>query len=155
MDIHKKPKLIPIILLLLLTVNVALAVIYSNYHISSVGTVKTINVEVYWDFYLTNPVTQIDWDTVAPVGYTEPGTTKTVIIYVVSISNSPMTLNMYTGTWTPVGIDLYMSCTWDAQGIVLSPDTPLQTAITLQVEQGIIEAGYETFNFEIVLEGSG
>jgi len=146
---NKRTQLIPLVLLAMLTVIVGYSVIFFNYHVGSHGTVKAIGVEVYWDENMTNPVTSIDW------GLVEPGTNSTVQVYVFSPGNANTTLMLYTGEWVPAGIDSYISCGWNSDGLVLMPLSSVMVDITLYVEQGIIEQGYEDFNFEIVIEGSG
>ena len=144
-----RTQIIPIVLLLTLTIVVGYSIIYFNYHVNSHGTVKAIGVEVYWDENLTLPVTDIDW------GLVEPSTNETVIVYVYSPGNANTTLMLYAGEWNPAGVDSYMSCGWNRDGTVLTPHEYVEAEITLYVEQGIIEQGYDDFSFEIVLEGSG
>ena len=141
----------PLILVILFAsaLTISWAVIYQNLHIRSFGTVKTIGVEAYWEPELLNPVTEIDWE------FVEPGTSKSVTIYIVCTSNVPTTLRMFIGTWEPEGIDTYISCSWGLDFYNISSETVQPAEIRLFVEQGIIEAGYEDFSFDILIEGSG
>lgn len=133
----------------LFTVVVANALIFDNWHIASQGTLKTINVTVFWDANLTIPAYNLDW------GFVETGASHNQTLYVRNDSNVNMTINFYTGMWNPLGVDLYISVVWDRDGVVLLPHNSTEATLTMYVEPMIEQQGYTDFSFEVLIEGSG
>ena len=115
--------------------------------ITNIATIKTINVEVYWDVHRTQPITFIDW------GSLEPATSKTILIYVYSYSNTPITLTIYTENWKPTNCTDYMTLTAEPNNTTLQPSQIAEVNLTLTVAPNI--QGITTFAFDIILKGSG
>lgn len=115
--------------------------------ISSSGTVKAINVEVYWDSGLTNVVSEIDWGTI------ESGGSVTKTIYITNTGNTAMTLNMTYYGWVPAEAGNYITLSWDKEGLTVDPDAVVAAVLTLSVSETI--SGIESFSFNIVIEGTG
>jgi len=63
--------------------------------LSSTGTVKAINVEVFWDSDCTQIVSDIDW------GLVEPGENTSNTVYLKNTGNAPLTLNLSCSNWIP------------------------------------------------------
>lgn len=113
------------------------------------GRMKAIGVEVYWDANLTQAVTYVDW------GLLEPGQVKPITVYVLSTgrSNIDVTLSMTTANWTPIEAASFISLSWDRKGYILAPDQSVEAVLTLTVSSAIQDI--DTFNFEIIITGSG
>jgi len=114
---------------------------------SSSGTVKAINVEVYWDSGLTDVVSEIDWGTI------EPGVSVTAATYITNTGNTVMTLNMTYYGWVPAEAGNYITLSWDKEGVTVDPDAVVPAVLTLSVSESI--SGIESFSFDIVIEGTG
>jgi len=115
--------------------------------IGSSGTVKAINVEVYWDFECTNVVSEIDW------GAIEPGELVTKTVYVYNTGNTAMTLSMTYSGWVPIEAGNYITLSWDREGVTMDPDAVVAAVLTFSVSESI--SGIENFSFNIVIEGTG
>ena len=140
--------------LLLVSVGLALVgavavtgILTASRTIGSSGTVKAINVEVYWDIEGTNVVSEIDW------GSIEPNESVIKTVYVKNTGNTAMTLSMTYSGWVPdeAGDDLTLS--WDREGVTVDPDAVLAAVLTLSVSDSI--SGIDGFSFNIVIEGTG
>lgn len=115
--------------------------------LSSTGSVKAINVEVYWDFECTQVVSSVDWGTPGP------GDSVNKTVYVKNTGTAPMTLNMFCSGWSPVEAESYLSVSWDREGAVLGAGEVVQAVLTLSVSDMI--TGITDFSFNIVIEGTG
>lgn len=115
--------------------------------IGSSGTVKAINVEVYWDSGLTDVVSEIDWGTI------EPGVSVTKTIYITNTGNTAVTLNMTYYGWDPAEAGNYITLSWDKEGVTIDPDAVVPAVLTLSISESISEI--ESFSFDIVIEGTG
>ena len=115
--------------------------------LDSTGTIRAINIEVYSDLACTQPVSSLDW------GVPEPGDTVNRVVYLKNIGNADMTMNMYVSNWTPVGVDTYLSLSWDQENTVMIPDEVLLSTISLSVDNGI--TGVSDFSYQITLQGIG
>ena len=106
----------------------------SDLYLPSLGTIKTIEVETYWDPNCENKIEALtweeikiekrDWDEiiVQPVNTT---------IYVKSISNFRVTLNMFLTDWNPVEISDYLTISWDYNGTILKPGEVIPVTVKL------------------------
>lgn len=112
----------------------------TNLEIPSIGNIKTRGVEAYWDRNLENRTRFIEWRTVWP------GSSQNVTLYIKSVSNSEITLNLTTANWTfldssnrivagPNGTTPYMNLTWDYNGTIVRPGEALQVTLILYVER--------------------
>jgi hypothetical protein len=115
--------------------------------ISSTGSVKGINVEVYWDSACTIIADTIDW------GTPEPGESVVRMVYVKNTGNAPMNISMTTSSWTPSGADTYLTLSWDREGVNLAADEVVQATLTLSVSNSI--TGITDFSFNVTVEGTG
>jgi hypothetical protein len=114
--------------------------------INSQGNVNSIGVGVYSESACTNEVTTIDW------GYIEPGSTKNVTIFIKNEGTIPMTLNMTIDNWNPSEASSYITLTWNREGSQVSPQSVLQTTLTLSVSASISEVS--DFSFDITITGT-
>jgi len=115
----------------------------SSRNISSSGTVKAINVEVYWDQGCSQIVENIDW------GFAEPGDTVSKTIS----GNAPLTLGLSYSDWIPAEAGDFITLSWDQEGTTINPGDIQQAALTLTISDDI--TGVTDFSFNIVIEGSG
>jgi len=140
--------------LLLVSVGLALVgavavtgILTASRTIGSSGTVKAINVDVYWDIEGTNVVSEIDW------GSIEPNESVIKTVYVKNTGNTAMTLSMTYSGWVPAEAGDYLTLSWDREGVTVDPDAVLAAVLTLSVSDSI--SGIESFSFNIVIEGTG
>jgi hypothetical protein len=115
--------------------------------ISTVGSLKTIDIEAYWEENLTNRVTGIDW------GKLEPGNQKSFSIYLHNKGNSAVTLSMSTSNWNPSAAATYLTLNWNYNGQTIEADKNLQVTLTLSVNASI--TGITNFSFDIIVVGTG
>lgn len=115
--------------------------------ISSLGTMKAVDVEVYWDSGCTDTVSAINWAII------EPGYSGTKTIHVKNTGNAPLTLNMICSDWTPAEAETHITLSWNKEDIVIPPGVVLDTVLTLSVSAAI--SGITDFSFNIIVEGTG
>ena len=115
--------------------------------LSSSGSVKAINVEVYWDALCTQVVDSVDWGTPGP------GDSVSKTVYVKNIGNAPLTLSMSCSGWNPSEAQTYLTLSWDAEGAQVNADEVVTAVLTLSVSESV--TGITDFSFNIVIEGSG
>ena len=118
----------------------------ANQRIPVSGAISTVNVAVYGDSQLTNPVTSIEWGTIAP------GETATKTVYIKNTGNLPVTLTLATENWDPTGSDSYLTLTWNYSGYPLQADGSIAVTLSLQVSSNIQDI--TAFNFDIVITGT-
>ena len=123
------------------------AIIQSLYHIHNSGYIHTIGLEVYKDQECTQPCTSIDWGTL------RPGGTATYVVYAKLLGNTPATLSMTYGNWTPPEAQNYITLSWNYTGNTLNPGDVLPIEFTLSVAETI--TGVEKFEFYITIIASG
>jgi len=97
----------------------------SNLHITSLGTIKTIGVEAYWDPNCENTTERIDWGTMWP------GSTENVTLYIRSVSNVKTTLHLNTSNLNPANISEYLNLSWNYDETPLNPDGIIQVTLLL------------------------
>jgi hypothetical protein len=121
----------------------------SNFTLPSLGTVKTIGVEVYWDQNLENKTETINWDEVWV------GSSKNVTVYIRSISNNRIILNLNATDWNPTDVSDYMNLSWDYNGTLLNPGETIPVMLTLSIPSSysfvkyLIDNDVQNFNVDI------
>lgn len=121
----------------------------SNFTLPSLGTVKTIGVEVYWDQNLENKTETINWDEVWV------GSSKNVTVYIRSISNYQIILNLHATDWNPTDVSDYMNLSWDYNGTLLNPSETIQVTLTMSIPSSysfvnyLIDNDVQNFNVDI------
>jgi hypothetical protein len=115
--------------------------------IGSGGTVKTVNVGVYWDEGCSDPVSYLDW------GVVEPGSQKDLTIYIKNEANVPVTLSLGTVSWDPVEASSYITLSWDYSDQLLELDASIEVTLTLSISSSLHDI--DNFNFGVVIAGSG
>ena len=115
--------------------------------IGNSGTVKAINVEVYWDSLCTQVVDTIEW------GLLEPGGSVNKTVYIKNAGNAPLTLRMYYSGWVPPEAGTYMTLSWDKEEATIDPDGVTAAVLTLSISDSV--SGVTNFSFDITIEGTG
>ena len=139
-----------ILLIYTLTLSVADSVVRApfqyNRTISNAGSVVTIGVGIYWDQECTTGVSGIDWGTL------EPGSNKTVVVYIRNEGSSSANLTMYTSNWNPSNALDDVVLSWDREGYPVKLGEVVQATFTLSVSADI--SGITTFSFDITIIAS-
>jgi len=117
-----------------------------NKTISNAGSITTIGVGIYWDRECMKPVSMIDWGTL------EPGSNKTVAVYIRNKGSSPANLTMFTSNWNPPNATDYVILSWDREGYQIEVEEVVQALFTLSVSADV--NGITTFNFDITIIAS-
>ena len=115
--------------------------------LTSTGSIKAINVKVFWDLECTQVVSSLDW------GSPSPGDVVSRTVYVKNTGNAPTTLYLSCSSWNPVEAENYLTVSWDGQGAILDADEVVQAIINLSVISTI--SGIMDFSFNIIIEGVG
>jgi len=106
----------------------------SDVYLPSLGTIKTIDVEIYWDPNGENKRETLSWDEIKieKLDWDEikTGTVNTTV-YVKSVSNFRVTLNMFLTDWNPVEISDYLTISWDYNGTLINPGEIIPVTMTL------------------------
>jgi len=117
-----------IVALLSIAVTTTISIMLSNIDnlsIPSLGNIKTIGVEAYWDPNCENKTETIGW------GIMWPGSSKNVTLYIRSVSNVKTTLHLNTSDLNPADISEYINLSWDYEGSRLNPDEVIQVTLFL------------------------
>jgi len=134
--------------LLIATVIVTALVMTFVLRVPSIGTIKTIGLQIYTDSTGTTPLTQISW------GFLGPGDIAIVTAYMKSVSNTPVNITMVTQNWNPSIAATYITLTWDyPTGRILQPGEMIAVKFTLTVSSSI--SGIIDFAFDIMITASG
>ena len=115
----------------------------------SYGSIQTITagVKVYKDVSCTTILSQVPWGSIAP------GQFNTNIIYIKNEGSTPLMLSLDTENWNPTNAPSYMTLSWDYNGQTIAPGQVVQSILTLSVSPNI--SGISSFNFEIIISGTG
>ena len=114
---------------------------------SSNGAIKEVaGIEIYWDNKGTNRVTSIEW------GSLEPGTEKTVTIFVRNLEKNQIILNYFTSNWMPSEITDHLTLNWDYDGQTIEFREMVQVIFTLVVSENLESSG--AFDFDITIVGN-
>ena len=125
----------------------ALSLLQTSRTISNAGSVKGIGVGIYWDSACTNQTSSISW------GILDPGSNKTVNVYVRNEGNAVVTLSKTTQNWIPTNAVNYMSLNWNYANQTLSVNQVLQVSLTLVVSSTV--AGIGNFSFDMTIVSTG
>jgi hypothetical protein len=122
---------------------------FTNLAIPSVGNIRTIGVEAYWDLDGENKTETVEWGTIFP------GLSKSIILYLKSVSNVETTLNLTAINWNPPQISDYLNLSWSYDGTPLEPGEVIQVTLTLSASssnslaQYLITNDVRSFDFDI------
>ena len=147
---YSEKRRVPLLALVLLAMFMGMGVsglLSVSKTISSSGSIKAINVEVYSDAGCTQVVSSRDWGTPGP------GDVVTRTLYVKNTGNAGMTLHLSTSSWSPAGASSYITLSWDCEGVTVGAGDVATAVMTLTVSSGI--TGIDTFSFQTTIEGTG
>lgn len=101
-------------------------------YLPSLGTIKTVEVETYWDQDCKNRRENLTWDDmwIQQMEEAEVNEVNTTV-YIKSVSNLKVTLTMFLTDWNPEDISDYVTISWDYDGTVLSPNEVIPVTMTL------------------------
>jgi len=126
---HKKTLLLILIVsTTTVLISSAISMWLSNFHnltLPTIGTIKTIGVEAYWDPNCENKTETIDWDTIWP------GSTKNVTLYIRSVSNIKTVIHLNTSNITPANVSEYLNLSWNYNGTPINPNEIIQVTLFL------------------------
>ncbi len=126
-----------------------LLVKHTDIYIPSIGTIKTIGVEAYWDRDNENKTETIDWGTIWI------RTSKNMTLYIRSVSNYEVTLKLNATNWIPARIADYMTLSWDYNGMSINPGEIIQVTLILSTSFSgsfvnyLIINDVQSFSFDI------
>jgi hypothetical protein len=123
-----------------------LGVLSSGKTLQSSGTVKAVNVGVYWNSACTNATSSVNW------GLVSPGTSQNVTLYVRNEGNTVLRLSMTSQSWSPANASSYMSLSWNREGTSMNASSVVTANLSLAVSSSI--AGITSFSFNIVIVGT-
>jgi len=151
----KDLRLILLVAILTLLVSTGLSLVFEKltiFNIPSVGNIKTVGVQVYWNENLESTIDMINW------GVLWLGSSKTITFFIKSISNVVTTLELNTTDWNPEYISNFMDLTWDYNGSKINPGEVIQIEITLSTlhiesfKDYILTNDINDFNFNIIIK---
>jgi hypothetical protein len=130
---------------LFLTV-ISAGVLTTSTTLSSTGTITSVNVGVYSDSGCTQPLSSINWGSLAP------GESTTRTIYLKNTGTAPVTLSMTTTSWTPSNANTYLSLTWNRESYSLTAGNTVQAILTLMASSSA--GNITSFSVNIVITGT-
>lgn len=107
-----------------------------NLRVPSVGNIRVFGVGAYWDVACTNETGFINWGTVYP------GSVINVSIYLKSLSNREVILNLNVTNWDPPGLSEYITVSWNYSGKFLAPGEVLPVTFTLKMSDSTSAVDY-------------
>jgi hypothetical protein len=113
--------------------------------LQSSGTVKAVNIGVYWDSGCTNATSTIGW------GMLSPGESKNVTVYLRNEGNVALRSNLTVQNWVPTGSSSYMGLVWNRENQTITAGSVVTAVLTLSVSPSI--TGITDFSFDIVITG--
>jgi hypothetical protein len=127
-------------------------------YLPSLGTIKTIEVETYWDPNGENRRENLTWNEIEiqKLGWDEVKVNPVnTTLYVKSVSNFRVTLNMSLTDWNPVEISDYLTISWDYNGTILNPGEIIPVTMTLSASSSNAFIDYlvenEITRFDVVI----
>jgi len=123
-----------------------LAALSTSVNIPLNGAITAINLGVYTDSGCTQTCTALN------IGAITPGSSQTQTVYVKNTGNTPETITLTTGTWSPSNADTYISLTWNRQNTVLSAGE--STAATITITAASDCSTLTTFSCSVTITGT-
>jgi len=123
----------------------------TDLYIPSIGNVKTIGVEAYWDENLENKTEAVNWDLIWL------GSSKNVTLYLRSTSNVETVLKLNATNWNPENISKYMILSWNYNMTHVKPGEVIQVTITLSAPlskpfiEYVLANDLKEFSFDILI----
>lgn len=131
-----------ILIMLLSSVGIA-ASRWSTTTIPSHGNLKIEGMGIYDDRNCSVATTYLDWGTL------EPGTTKTITLYIRNEGNQQATIFMTAENWNPAETTNYMHLNWNYSGETLDPKEVVEVTLTLSVSSTV--ENIVDFSFDVTI----
>lgn len=123
----------------------ALGALSNSKSLQSYGTVKTVNVGVYWNSGCTNATSTVNW------GVLSPGTSSNVTLYVRNEGSVAVRLSLTTQNWNPANASSFIGLSWNREAQSVSAGTAVAAVLTVSVYSNV--TGITNFSFDIVIAG--
>lgn len=111
--------------------------------IPSVGRIKAIGVEVFWDSNATQTVEYVDWGTIAP------GDLVGVTLYFRNTKNTNFTMILNSSAWEPINASQYLTLDWNYTGQIIQPEQTVPVQLTLYASLQIKDITVFSFDINI------
>lgn len=98
---------------------------FQNLTVPSIGAIKVVGVELYWNSSLENKIETINW------GVIQPGSSVNVTVYIKNVSNIKTTLDFVIAKCNPSGISDFIDLSWDYDGALLSSGELVQVNLLM------------------------
>ncbi|PVX24534.1 MAG: hypothetical protein CW691_07400 [Candidatus Bathyarchaeum sp.] len=121
------------------------AVIEQISQIRNVGTIRTIDVDIYQDQELTTILEVISWGTL------NPGEAKSVDAWIKNTGNDAQKLVMWTENWNPTAAQNGLALSWNYADSWIAVNASIPVVFTLFVDANI--TGVVSFSFDIWVKG--
>jgi len=163
LKVSYKPLILVVIVAIVSIAGSALAAILLNesdseIYLPSVGTIKTIGVETFWDQNGENKIDALSWDElkIKKVEWDEITMEPiSTIVYVKSVSNFRVTMDIFLTGWSPAEISNYITISWDYEGEEMDPGDIIPVTLTLSAPSSdafidyILENNIQSFEVSI------
>ena len=151
MNPENTQKIFATIMLAVVGVGIATAItvfglLSNSKNIQSSGTVRAVNIGVYWDSGCTNATSTIGW------GMLSPGESKNVTVYLRNEGNVALRSNLTVQNWVPTGSSSYMGLVWNRENQTVAVGSVVTAVLTLSVSPSI--TGITDFSFDITITGT-
>ena len=123
------------------------SLVHTKETIPNSGRMKALGVGIYWDSACTNRTISISW------GLLEPGSNRTVTVYVRNEGKAAITLAEAIQNWNPSTAASYMTLAWNYASQTISMNQVLQVKLTLVVSPTI--SGISSFTFNLMITATG
>lgn len=145
--IHRRTVYVTICLLLVVILGTMFNNLVSSGPVAYANSIRGDGVEIYWDQDCTNRTFSLDW------GVIEPGSNRTVMVYVRNEGDSAVSLWITTSNWKPSSSSDYMTLIETYSGRSLNSNEVIPMYLLLEVSHAISEI--TDFSFDIVITTSG
>jgi hypothetical protein len=119
------------------------SLVQMNKTISNSGSITGVGVGIYWNSICTNKTTTINW------GLIDPGSAKTITLYVRNEGNAAALLTKSVDGWSPSAASNYLTLNWDYADQTINVNQVLQIKLTLSVSSAI--TGIANFGFNVTI----
>ncbi len=123
--------------------SIALSLTQVQMAIPNAGAIKSIGFGIYWNSACTNRATSITWGTI------DPGSSKSVTVYVKNEGNAAATLTKTVKNWVPTAAASYLSMNWNYTNQLVGVNKVQPVKLTLSVASNI--TAIDSFSFDIVI----
>jgi len=129
--------------LMVIVLATSIANLQSSKAFAHTDSIAGQGVGIFWDQSGTNKTLTINWANI------QPGSNRTITLYVKNEDNSAIYLGMTTQNWAPSNALDYMNLTWNYNNQVLTANQMLPIELTLSVSQNITNITQFSFSTTI------